>query len=181
MSASQAVRSSVIVVRHSKTKAFLLLVGSVGFVAAGVALFLFRDPLELPFAVILVASWMGVPFFLLCGTYALSRVFSNAPALVIDGEGIVDNGSGVSAGRILWSEIEGLQAIEFMGNNFLAVSLTDPEAVLARQNPLKRRIMRTNWRMAGFPVSIPEGLLPVPVSEVLDHIRDHFGMFQTSP
>src|SRR5580698_10622693 len=69
----------------------------------------------------------GVSFSGLCGIYGCIKVFDGKPGLIIDHQGIVDNSSAVSAGRILWDEIVGFRVSEIAGQRFLTIGLTDPQ------------------------------------------------------
>ena len=92
-----------IVVPLSRVKISLVLLCSVAFVVLSVLLWPAIDLIprrNVWYGAMAGALGASVAFFGLCGLYALAKLFDTAPGLVIDDQGIIDNSSGLSAGRI---------------------------------------------------------------------------------
>src|SRR5262245_19949122 len=102
----------------SKAKIVLLLMGSGVFVAAGLFLWANADQFSSPLYVEAVAI-AAIGFFGLCGLFALFKLFDTTPGLILDAEGITDNSSAVSAGRIPWSDITGFTITSVQKQRFL--------------------------------------------------------------
>jgi hypothetical protein len=49
----------------------------------------------------------------------------------------------------------------------------DEAALLARQNPVKRLLMRANKGLAGYVVCIPENALPMTSEDLLGEIKHY--------
>ena len=105
---------------------------------------------------------IGCVLFFGFGTVLFFRKLSDKRiGLTINKEGIIDNSSaGVSAGLILWSDIEEIKVCEIFRQKFLIIVVKNPQEYLAKvKNPLKRKTMETNFKMTGSPISISDGIL----------------------
>lgn len=109
-------------------------------------------------------------FFGYCALFALGRLLRPRPSLIIDGRGITDNVAATGVGFVAWEEIAGVGMSGTGMSHFLVVIPHDAEAILARQPPFKRIILRANMGLVGNPVAIP-GTLPISLAEVLGIIQ----------
>ena len=142
----------------SKAKLALTLLGSAAFVAVCVWLWANVDQgrHRYPQLVEIIAI-AGIAFFGFCGLYALVKLFDTASGLVIDTEGIIDNSSGLSAGRIPWSDIERFHVTTVQGQRFLTVDVQHPQEYVERANSLKRLAISLNARYFGGPPTSSAG------------------------
>lgn len=122
---------------------------------------------------VLVAIYVGVPFFGLCFLYLIFRIAVPRPALIVSDEGILDNASVVGAGLIRWDEVKDIRATSFGTERVLVIVPKDETTILARQNPVKRRLMRMNKSLANCIVCIPGNILPMTCEELRDQIRQY--------
>lgn len=111
-----------------------------------------------------------VLFFGYCALFALGCLLRPRPSLVLDQRGITDNASATGAGFIAWEEIAAVGLTNFGTNRFLVIIPHDTQAILARQPPLKRKIMAANMGLVGSPVTIP-GYTTMPLEEIMRHIQ----------
>src|SRR5215510_4090513 len=132
----------------SKAKIVLLLMGSAVFVATGFFLWANADQFSSPMYVEAVAI-AGIGFFGLCGLFALFKLLDRAPGLILDAEGIVDNSSGVSAGRIPWSDICGFKTTSVQKQKFLTIEVQNAQTYLGKANFLKRQLVALNMKYFG--------------------------------
>jgi hypothetical protein len=158
-----------ILIPLSKTKIVLLLVGSVVFVAVSLWLWDHADeiPHRNPLYVEAVAI-AGIGFFGLCGLYALFKLFDTAPGLIVDAEGIVDNSSGVSAGRIPWSHICGFKIKSVHKQRFLTIEVHNPETYVRKANFLKRPLVTLNMKYFGGPIQISANTLKIDFDRLIE-------------
>jgi cytochrome bd-type quinol oxidase subunit 1 len=107
--------SDTVIIPQSKTKILLHFLGALLFVAIGIWLWAIagQKPPQEEIGMKGIAI-LGVLFFGACAIGWCIALFDRRPALVIDAIGIIDHSSGVSAGRIRWSEIEDIR-VESMG------------------------------------------------------------------
>lgn len=153
----------------SRGKIVGLTLGSVAFVAVSIWIWTIpvgEGPLTPPLRKIV--SVLGIGFFGICAVYGFAKLFDKKPGLVIDREGIMDNSSGVAAGRILWSEIRGFQEHEIFGQRFLTIQVTDPERFLNQSGYLKTKLNSANLNLTGSPINISSNSLSIGFDELID-------------
>ena len=109
----------------------------------------------------------AIAFFSACGLFALFKLFDRTPGLVIDAEGIIDNSSGLSAGRIPWSDIRGLHVTVVQQRKFICVQVHDPDKYVQRASFLKRQLDRLNAKYFGGPIFISAVALRTDFDELL--------------
>lgn len=113
-----------------------------------------------------ISAWICIPFFGTVGAFALTRLFSKKPALIIDQSGITDNASGLSVGFIPWSDITGTGIATFQKQKLLGISLRNPQEYLEKATILKRLLMKSNSSWVGYVINIPQITLPVAVEDL---------------
>lgn len=74
----------------------------------------------------------GIICFGLCGIVGTVKLFDTKPGLIIDTDGIIDNSSGVSAGRIPWSDVTGITVTNILGQRLLTIAVIDPQKYVGR-------------------------------------------------
>ncbi|MFD1123029.1 STM3941 family protein [Methylophilus flavus] len=92
---------------------------------------------------------------------AIIKFFDKKPGLVLNSQGIYDNGSGVSAGFIPRSEITGFGIWEFQKQKLLIVLLEDPEKYIEAGNVFRRALNRANYKLCGSPIAITSNALKI--------------------
>jgi hypothetical protein len=162
----------------SKKKLILMLIGSIGFVAAGLWFVIKPPAISNPFfgnpTVILVTGIASILFFGLCAIYIARKLPDNKPGLIIDNIGLTDNSSGVSAGQILWSDIENISVIEIHRQKLIMLQVKNPQDYIDKQTSgIKRKMMQMNFNMYGTPLSITSNALQINFDELLNILNDH--------
>ena len=164
----------------SKVKIALLFAGATAFVAAG--LWMWANPYQTPrlnsLYVKAVAS-ASVGFFGLCAVYALFKLFDTAPGLIVDAEGIIDNSSGVSAGRIPWSDISGFKISTIQKQRFLTIEVYDAEKYVRRANVLKRPLVALNAKYFGSPIQISANTLKTDFDELIQLVTSSYARYRS--
>jgi len=144
--------------------------GALAFVALGV--FLIRVPTRHGAWAQLIGA-VAVAFFGAVGATVLLRLLRPGPAILIDGDGILDDASGVSLGLIRWDQVGTIDEYRVNGQAFLGIMLKDPDALIARQPFWKRRLLRANLRMGAAAVNIPQASLGIKLSDLRREIERH--------
>jgi len=167
------------VVPLSRTKIILLFLGSTAFVIAGIWLWRIAEQQSHyePLYVHIVAV-MSVAFFGLCGLFALTKLFDRRPGLIVDSLGIVDNSSGLSAGRIPWREIRSLRVSRVRNQRVLTLELEDPIKYVNKGNLLKRKMNAVNLKYFGSPIQTSANALRVNFDQLVDVIARFHGRHQ---
>lgn len=156
----------------SKKKLVLLLAGSLVFVAAGIWFLinppkinnaLFGNP-----TFILVISIAAILFFGTIAVFIARKLPDNRPGLIIDSVGLTDNSSGISAGQILWSDLENISVIEINRQKLILLEVKNPQDYIDKQTSgLKRKLMQLNYKSYGTPLSISSNSLQIEFNELV--------------
>lgn len=163
-----------LVIPVSKTKIFLITFGAAAFVALGILLFVIAD--EQPRYDPLVVKLVGVAailFFGLAFGFSVKKLFDPSPGLIISADGIVDNSSGVAAGKIPWNEITGLTVTTVHSQRFLTVHVHHPERYLDQGGFLRRMANKANFKYYGSPIQISANSLKINFDDLITTIRQH--------
>ena len=164
----------------SKNKLILMILGSIIFVALSFWLIIVRPPVlyfnkadSAPIDIIV--SIAGILFFGLCLIFIAKKLSDNNPGLVINGDGITDNSSGISAGLIPWKDINEITKETIANQDFLVIKVNNPEEYINRQTGLiKRKAMEMNYRSFGSPINISANGLKCNLSELYMIINNRF-------
>jgi len=146
-------------IQLSKKKMLLTFFGAIVFVGLGVLFMInpsmfvtaiFSNP-----TIIFIAGLVSVLFFGLVAITIFRKLSDNKAGLTINRQGIIDNSSGVSAGVILWSDIEEIKISKVMNQKFLMFIVKNPQDYIDKvTNPLKRKTVEMNYKSFGSPISI---------------------------
>lgn len=154
----------------SKGKTLLTLLGAVALVSASLFLILYADEFSGSFlrnpVVVQAIGWIGVSFFGIAGIFIFRKLFDNKPGLIINEEGIFDNTSALSGKMIPWSNIRGIRTGQVASTKFIYIDLIDPDQFTHQFSGWKRKLIETNVRMVGTPVSISSTALNVRFDEL---------------
>lgn len=161
-----------LVIKLSKSKAILMILGSFGFVAAGYWLFTMDAAAmkEMPIDDPLFIHGVGIVsmvFFSLTGIIGIRKLFDKRPGLVLNSAGIIDNSSGLSAGFIPWSEITGAETYEVRRQKMLIIKVRNPEEFIQRGNVLRQAMVKMGSKLSGSPIAITSNTLKINFQELL--------------
>lgn len=172
------------VVKLSKTKIALLLLGCCVFVAIGVWMFAAAGATGRPRGSTdggLVVRGFGLAailFFGLAGLYALKMLCDRRPGLVFNSHGFVNNTSIVAAGLIPWSEVAGAGVFEVQKQKMLIVEVRDPRKYIAAGGALRRAVNKVNYELAGSAIYISPSALAISFPDLLtlfDRYQQKYG------
>jgi len=164
-----------IIVPLSKGKVALLFFGGLGFVAGSVWMWSSAEAQQRypPLYVKGVALVAGT-FFAVCAIYTCIKLPDQRPGLIVDGKGIIDNSSGVAAGRISWDEILGLQVYQIAGQRFLTILVSNPKKYASRGPFFLRMANAANLRMTGSPINISSSALRLNFDDLVEMLTATF-------
>ena len=172
-----------IVIPLSKKKLTLIVIGSIIFVVLGILVVMnpekyisivMRSP-----TIIFIVGVASILFFGLCFVFLVKKLADNSPGLIISKEGILDNSSGVSAGQILWTDIENISVTEIHRQKLILLQIKNPQAFIDKQKSwFKRKLMVMNFKMYGTPVSITSNGLKISSDELLSKLTSKFSASQ---
>ncbi len=161
----------------SKKKIFLMLLGALAFVTIGLWFVISPPTISNSYwgnpTKIAITGYASILFFGLCAFVLIKKLPDKKPGLIIDQEGLTDNSSAVSAGQILWSDIEDISVTEIHRQKLIMLQVSNPEDYIDKQtNGFKRKMMQMNYKMYGTPLSITSNGLKVSFDELLLTLTD---------
>lgn len=161
----------------SKKKMVLTLLGAIGFIALGLWFLIEPPKVNNPIfgnpTLIFVTGLASVLFFGLVAVAIIKKFPDNKPGLIINSEGIFDNSSGVSAGLVLWIDIDEIRTTQVMNQKFLMFIVKNPQLYIDRQtNVLKRKGMQMNFSSYGSPISISANSLSANFDELQELLQN---------
>jgi hypothetical protein len=164
----------------SKSKIFLGIGGSVLFIVLGIFLITVVANQQTRFNPLLIKGIgiSSVLFFGMTTLYGIRKLFDKAIGLIIDENGITDNSSGVSAGLIKWNEITSIRTAQIMSTKFLLIDTFNPEKYVGRGNKFKEKLMRTNMKMYGTPISISSNTLKMNFDKLEHLVQTAFNKYK---
>ncbi|ASA25856.1 STM3941 family protein [Paenibacillus donghaensis] len=175
---SEAVFSEPLKIYLSKSKLWLMVLGSLIFVALGVWLI----KLYVRGAVTFLHAGLGVIsilFFGACLLFVVVKLFDRAPAVILDQRGITDQSSFAAGGFIGWDDIEDIQLYQLSGQTMIGIQLKDPALYLKQQYGSKGRLMRINQGMVQSPVNIAQTSLNLPLALLYEEIMLRWELHQS--
>ena len=169
----------------SKSKNVLMLIGSVAFVAIGLWFVIAPPQIDNSYwgnpTKIAIAGYASIIFFGLCAVVLIRKIPDAKPGLIIDNTGLTDNSSALSAGHILWTDIENISVLEIQKHKMLMLEVKNPQDYINRQNSLfKRKGMELNYKMYGTPLSITANGLKISFQELLTLVTEKFQETRTN-
>jgi hypothetical protein len=161
----------------SKKKIFLMLLGALAFVAIGLWFVISPPTISNSYwgnpTKIAIAGYASILFFGLCAFFLIKKLPDNKPGLIIDQTGLSDNSSAVSAGQILWTDIENISVIEIHRQKLIMLHVTNPQDYIDKQtSAFKRKMMQLNFKMYGTPLSITSNGLKISFDQLLSILTD---------
>lgn len=155
----------------SKKKITLILIGSIVFVVLGVWFVMepdkfSRGPLRNS-TVVTIVGVVATVFFGFCALYALRKLPDNKPGLIMDESGLTDNSSALSAGQILWTDINNFSVITIQKQHFILLHVKNPQDYIDRQKGVfKKKMMQMNFKLYGSPLTINSNGLKITFDEL---------------
>lgn len=161
----------------SKKKIFLMLLGALVFVVIGLWFVISPPAIENSYwgspTKIGIAGYASIIFFGLCALLLFRKLPDNKPGLIIDRIGLTDNSSAVSAGQILWSDIEKISVIEIHRQKLILLQVANPQEYINKQtNSFKRKMMQMNHKIYGTPFCIASNALKISFDKLLTILTD---------
>lgn len=117
---------------------------------------------------------VSVFFFGLCGLIGVKKIFDSKPGLTLNSEGITDNSSGVAAGFIQWSEIDGINESQFQKQKFVSIMVKNPEKYLNSGSALQKIAKKANLKMCGTPINISANSLKMKYEELFKTVTEYY-------
>jgi len=169
-------RLEQLVIYPSRVKEWLILLGAIVFVLLGLWIGTPAVARKVPLWEMVIATYVGVPFFSFAALYASYRLVRRRPAIVLDATGITDTASAIGAGKLRWDELSCIVVYRYRGQPFLGMFPKDLPGFMARQKPLRRLAFEANLKLGIAPVNIPQVMIPMKVKALAQLMRERYGV-----
>ena len=126
-----------LIIKNSRWKHVLLLIGCMGFVATGIWIVVHGKSF----------GWVPILFFGSGLVVSIWQIVDSRPRLIIDEYGVLDRTLGV--GRIAWGDIEAAYVRSINGNDFICLELKNSEKYAQKLSRVKLAMAAAN-RGLGF-------------------------------
>jgi hypothetical protein len=169
----------------SKSKIIMMLISALVFVAIGLWFVIAPPQIKNSYwgnpTRIAIAGYASIIFFGLCAAHFIRKLPDTNPGLIIDNTGLLDNSGALSAGRILWEDIENISVLQMHKQKLLMLEVKNPQDYIDRQKSLlKRKGMELNYKMYGTPLSITANGLKMPFQELFTLVSQKFQETRTN-
>lgn len=168
----------------SKKKLLLIIIGSILFVLASVWLVFFLDGERITrFNPILIKAVgiIGILFFGMACVPAIQKIIKDKIGLIINNEGIIDNSNAIDIGLIKWEDITHVQTAKVSSTKFIMIFVSNPEEYIERSSSkIKRKMMQTNYKNWGSPLSISSTSLQCSFTELENIIQEGLEKHKTN-
>jgi len=165
-----------LVIYPSRAKMLLVLLGAMVFVLLGLWIASPKMSRVVPIWDVLIASYVGVPFFGVCGLYAAYRLVRRRPSVVIDATGITDTSNAFAVGRLSWAEIDHMALYQSYGQWMLGIVPRDLEGFLIRQPSERRSYIKLNLSLGYSPINIAQVAISMRLADLAELLRARYGV-----
>ncbi len=118
---------------------------------------------------------MGIVFFGATGIFGIKKLFSTQIGLTIDSTGITDHSNASSIGLIEWKDITDITPKQIMSTKFLLIHVANPQEYIAKaKNAITAKLMKSNMKMYGTPLSITSASLKYDFEKLETLIQNTF-------
>jgi hypothetical protein len=127
-----------------------------------------------------IFSVASILFFGLVAITIFRKFLDQKPGLIINRKGIIDNSSGLSAGTILWKDIQEITILQVRNQKFLIVIVLNPQEYIDKMsNSIKRNVMKINYKSYGSPISISANPLQTDFDKLYKLISEKMSYYKS--
>ncbi len=176
--------SERIEIQLSKTKLTLMFIGSIIFVGLGiwyvtyppkVNISIFSNPIT-----VFIVGLVSILFFGVVGFSISRKLFDKSVGLIISGEGIDDNSSGVSVGFVPWTDVIEIKDTKVANQNIISLIVKNPQDYIDRQkNFMKKKSMQMNYKYYDTVIGISTNGLKCNYKELKTMLDAKFEEFKS--
>jgi serine phosphatase RsbU (regulator of sigma subunit) len=125
------------------------------------------------FTALLNLAFTGISAFFT--VFAAKRFSNNAPGLIINNFGIVDNSGLVSAGMIYWTDVTEINTSKLFFAQCIIIKVKNPQRYIKNEkNPLNRLWLDMEYRKVGSPINISINGLKYQFNDLFRILQDRY-------
>jgi hypothetical protein len=151
-----------LIICNSKFKYIPLLLGSIGFVVAGIFCISIGRP---------EIGWVSIIFFGSGIPLSIHQMLDNRPKLVINNQGIIDRRWKIKG--IAWRDIQSTQVVSIGEQKFLGLHLKEEAKYLNELSPLQRKVAEMNRRFDLPPFCIHLSQLNLEGGQIVELVNKY--------
>ncbi len=167
----------------SKIKILLSLLGCIVFIA--ISLWFILKPEDLVNwrnrneTVILTVGIIGIITFSFFGIFIAKKLLNSKKGLIISEEGIFENSSAISIGKIFWKDIDEIQTLKIASTNHIIFILKNPDFYIElAPNSFVKKALKANYNLCGSPIAISSNSLKISFTELEKIIRSEYNAYK---
>ncbi len=155
---------------RSRFKTFLLILGAVGFVVAGI-LMIRTSEIDMFEKFI---GGIGILFFGAAIPLGIKKLITNEVALEISRNNLILEPNSNKKYVLVWNEILGFDVVKIKGAKIIIIEMNNPQKWINKEsNLVKKKMMQYNYNNYGTPFNITAAGLSVSHSKLLSSLRDY--------
>ncbi|KRB53917.1 STM3941 family protein [Flavobacterium sp. Root186] len=162
----------------SKKKSFLLLIGSLLFLAGGIwfffdaenlANFKYRSPILIKTIGIISILFSGIAIYI-----SIKQLVKNQLLLLIDENGINLNPKKMSTQNIEWKNIEGFSELKIQSQKMVIIEVNNPDFWINKEkNYLRKKAIEYNFSNYGSPFVVSAVSMQINYIELLKILNEN--------
>ncbi|AHF15993.1 hypothetical protein NIASO_14180 [Niabella soli DSM 19437] len=126
-------------------------------------------------AMIRTIGYLCIAFFGVISIFLTKTLLNKKEGLLLSEEGIIDQSSGIAAGKVLWKDIKSIRTELVAAQPFLMLEVTNPLEYIQNQiNPLKKRAMELNYQLYKTPIGISGKFLHIEFEKLRELVLAGF-------
>lgn len=169
----------------SKKKSFLLLIGSIAFVALGIWLLLDADNLTgwragNPIFTRVIGIAL-ILFFVLGIFIGMKRLIKSEIALIMDHQGLNLNPKKSLTEYLLWSEITGFEVVKIQSKRIVIIGVKNPDYWLDKEKSgVRRKLMQVNINNYNSPFNIAAFGLEIDSDKLIEKLNKYYDRYKNN-
>ncbi|RYY32439.1 MAG: hypothetical protein EOP46_18975 [Sphingobacteriaceae bacterium] len=172
------VANNTVEIPISKTKTFLLVIGSLVFVITSIWLWTIADEQTRRSPLLIkIVSLLGISFFGFGFIIGIKKLFNKTPGLIIDSEGILDSTTVAGELFIPWLNITGFEVIKIKSTKILLIYVDNASYLMSKKSHWKQRIMRFTEQQYGTPIAISSATLKISFTDLEKLLSDRHKLY----
>jgi len=167
----------------SKKKSFLLLIGSLLFIAGGIWMFVDAENLTwFRLRSPILIKGVGIISILFCGLgcyFSIKQLVKNKLFLIIDKKGINVNPKKNSSGFISWYNIEGFSELKIQSQKMVLIKVNNPDFWIEREtNLIRKKMAEYNLNEYGSPFCLSAVSMQINHAELMNVLNENLEKYK---
>ncbi|PQJ15956.1 STM3941 family protein [Aureicoccus marinus] len=159
---------------RSRSKTFLLILGAIAFVAAGLGMIYASDTDMFE----KVIGGISILFFGAAIPIGIKKLIKNEIAIELNAKKLIIEPKSSKRLSLAWDKIQGFDVIKISGTKIIIILVNEPEEWIEKEtNSVKRNLMQFNLNNYGSPFNITSTGLAVSHYSLLDLLNEYQGKY----